>query len=448
MSGLVNLLLFTRYPRPGEVKTRLIPALGATGAARLQRLLCEAVVDTIREFHRSRPPGKTRLTVCTTGADEKKFRSWLGSDLEYRRQGAGGLGERMSSAVTTALNPADRRGREKKRPEAVLLVGSDLPGLNPALLHQAAAALRQHDIVLGPARDGGYYLIGLKEPNPRLFAGIAWGTGRVLEQTRAIIKQLGLQAALLPPLFDIDRPQDLAELTPDHRFAELFQPVPRLSVIIPTLNEAARIEATIAALGQGEGVEVIVADGGSRDRTPKLAAAAGAVVLQTSAGRATQQNMAADRARGPYLLFLHADTLPPPGYQQLIRQALGDPATVAGAFRLGIEGEGVNLRLMEWGANLRSRLRQLPYGDQGLFMTKRIFAELGGFAELPIMEDYELVDRLRRRGRVVTLAEPVLTASRRWQNLGAWRTFLVNQAMVIGFKAGIAPEKLAALYRR
>ncbi|HET98669.1 MAG TPA: DUF2064 domain-containing protein [Desulfurivibrio alkaliphilus] len=448
MSGLVNLLLFTRYPRPGEVKTRLIPALGETGAARLQRRLCEAVVEVAREFRRSRPPGKTLLTVCTTGADEQRFRSWLGPDLEYRRQATGGLGERMNSAATTALNPADRRHRERPRPEALLLVGSDLPGLNSELLHQAATALRDHDVVLGPAQDGGYYLIGLKEPHPRLFIDIAWGTERVLEQTRAAGKRLGLKAALLPPLSDIDRPEDLAELTPDHRFADLFQKSPRLSVIIPALNEAARIGATIAALGRTEGVEIIVADGGSRDQTPKLAATAGAKVLQTPPGRARQQNLAADLAQGPYLLFLHADTLPPPGYQHLIRQALDDPATVAGAFRLNIEGKGTNLRLMEWGANLRSRLRQLPYGDQGLFMTKRIFTELGGFADLPIMEDYELVGRLRRRGRVLTLPEPVVTAGRRWQTLGVWRTFLINQTVVIGFHAGIAPEKLAALYRR
>lgn len=448
MSGLVKVLVFTRYPRPGEVKSRLIPALGATVAARLQRRLCQEVVAGIREFRQSRSPDETLLTICTTGADRKKFRAWLGSDLEYREQAGGGLGERLSAAMIAALGPAGGWNRNRVRTAALLMIGSDLPGLDPALLHRATAALQDHDIVLGPARDGGYYLIGLKEPRPQLFAGIAWGTEKVREQTCAIIKRLGLKLALLPQLTDIDRPGDLAELRRDHRFADLFEPEPLLSVIVPTLNEAERIGPTIAALGRAQGVEIIVADGGSRDRTRQLAAAAGATVLQTSGGRAGQQNTAARQARGRYLFFLHADTLPPPGYQHLIRQALDDPATVAGAFRLRINGASPSLRLMEWGANRRSRLRQLPYGDQGLFMEKRIFDELGGFADLPIMEDYQLVDRLRRRGRVVTLPEPVITAGRRWQNRGVWRTFLINQALIIGFRVGIAPQRLAALYRR
>ncbi len=447
MAELIELLIFTRYPRPGEVKSRLLSALGPEKAARLQQRMCEEVVGTARGFRQARQAGRTRLTVCTTGAGKREFRAWLGPDLNYRRQGRGELGERLSAAMFASLRPRPWQGGNPPA-QALLMVGADLPGLNPALLQQAADELRNHDVVLGPALDGGYYLIGLKAPQPRLFRGIDWGSEQVREQTRTAIERLGLKAAILPPLGDIDRPEDLAPLYHDHRFSDLLRDAPPLiSVIIPTLNEARHLGATLAALAGGSEVEIIVADGGSVDHTHRLAAAAGAVVLRSQPGRARQQNRAADRAKGRYLLFLHADTFPPHGYDRLIRQALDDPATVAGAFSLAINGRGSALRLMEWGANLRSRRRRLPYGDQGIFLKKRIFNEAGGFSELPIMEDYELMDRLRRRGRIITLEAPALTSARRWQKLGVWRTMLLNQAMIIGFRTGVSPEKLAAIYR-
>ena len=152
-------------------------------------------------------------------------------------------------------------------------------------------------------------------------------------------------------------------------------------------------------------------------------------------------------ASGRLLLFLHADTLLPDGYEELIRRALDRPATVAGAFRFRTDDSGAAMRLVEWGANIRSALFQWPYGDQGLFMEKRVFDELGGFLPLPIMEDYELVGRLRRRGPVVTLNEAAITSARRWQRLGALRTTARNLAMIAGYHAGVPPERLARFYR-
>ena len=137
----------------------------------------------------------------------------------------------------------------------------------------------------------------------------------------------------------------------------------------------------------------------------------------------------------------------PDGYAELIRRTLDRPAIVAGAFRFRTDGSGTALRLVEWGANLRSAVFQFPYGDQGLFMERRVFDEIGGFPPLPIMEDYELVRRLRRRGPVVTLNEAAVTSARRWQRLGALRTTARNLAMVAGFRAGVSPERLARFYR-
>ncbi len=430
-----HLLLFVRYPVPGQAKTRLIPALGPEGAARLHRRLAEHAAGVARAAGAQED---VNVTVCFTGAARRNFRSWLGCDLAYAAQPTGDLGVRLRQAFAAAF---------RDRAQRVVAIGADVPDLSATLLCQAFAALREHDVVLGPAADGGYYLIGMKRNQPELFAGMDWGTGRVRAQTRAAISRQGLSVAELPQRNDVDRPEDTIALRADARFSDVWTDRPLLSVVIPTLDEAGSLPGTLACVRRAAGIEIILADGGSRDATREIAARAGARVLVTAGGRAAQQNAGAAVARGRHLLFLHADTLLPEGYADLIRRALERPATAAGAFRFRTDGVGAALRLVEWVAGFRSDLFQLPYGDQCLFMEKRVFDELGGFAALPIMEDYELVRRLRRRGPVVTLSEPAITSARRWQRLGALRTTGLNWAMIAGFHAGVPPARLARLYR-
>jgi uncharacterized protein len=222
---------------------------------------------------------------------------------------------------------------------------------------------------------------------------------------------------------------------------------PLLSVIIPALNEEPYIGRTLQSLQQAAGVEVIVVDGGSADHTVRQAKAAGARVMAAAGGRARQMNAGAQAAQGEILFFLHADTLAPPGFDRAIRAVLQDPRVAAGAFRLAIRGDSAGLRLVEHLANWRSRWLNLPYGDQGLFVRADLFREMGGFPELPIMEDYVMVRRLGRRGRLVTLPLAVATSGRRWQSLGIWRTTLINQMMILGYSLGIEPTILARWYR-
>jgi rSAM/selenodomain-associated transferase 2 len=153
-------------------------------------------------------------------------------------------------------------------------------------------------------------------------------------------------------------------------------------------------------------------------------------------------------AQGEILLFLHADTQLPPNFEALVRQTLAQPGVVAGAFDLAIDGPGWGLRWVEWGVKWRSRWLRLPYGDQALFLTAERFHRLGGFAKLPIMEDFDLVQRLNRQGRLAMVPVPVITSSRRWQRLGVWRTTLANQAMVAGYRLGLDVQHLAHWYRR
>ncbi len=196
-----------------------------------------------------------------------------------------------------------------------------------------------------------------------------------------------------------------------------------------------------------DNIEIIVADGGSDDDTGKIALKMNAKFVVTSGGRAAQQNYGAEKSTGRYLLFLHADTYLPNNYNQLIINTLENPNIVAGSFGFKTDLNSPAMRLIEWGTNLRSKLFQAPYGDQGLFMEKRIFSEMGGFPLLPIMEDFAFVGKLRKRGIITTLEQKAITSARRWKNKGLLRTTLTNQFMLIGFSLGISIKKLSRIYR-
>jgi rSAM/selenodomain-associated transferase 2 len=218
-----------------------------------------------------------------------------------------------------------------------------------------------------------------------------------------------------------------------------------VSVIIPVLNEAESIAATVASANNAE---IIVVDGGSADDTVQIAQDLGVkVLLSNTANRAQQMNAGAQIATGEILLFLHADTLLPSQFDTMIRQAtFGNIA--AGAFALQIDGDLWGLRLVEVGVNMRSRIFALPYGDQAIFLNAKLFKQLGGFADLPIMEDFELICRLRRRGKIAIIPAPVITSNRRWQKLGIIQTIAVNQVAIIAYLIGICPKRIAAWYRR
>ncbi|MGA7937788.1 MAG: TIGR04283 family arsenosugar biosynthesis glycosyltransferase, partial [Kovacikia sp.] len=184
-----------------------------------------------------------------------------------------------------------------------------------------------------------------------------------------------------------------------------------ISIVIPTLNEAENLPKTLASAQRATQVQVIVVDGGSQDSTIEVAKARCSQVFVSSSGRAHQMNTGAKAACGDILLFLHGDTLLPAGFDRLIRRTLAQPGVIAGAFELKIEGIGWGLRLVEWGVKGRSHLLQMPYGDQAIFLKASTFQEVGGFPDLPIMEDFELVHRLRQRGKIAIAPAAVLTSS-------------------------------------
>ncbi len=430
------LILFTRYPVPGDAKTRLIPSLGAEGAALLQRRMTEHALTVLSKAARR---CSAAVWVCHAGGSRARMQVWLGPEPTYVPQGQGDLGDRMHRAFKATFAQGFRR---------VVIAGSDCPGITPDTVRNALVALEGQDLVLGPASDGGYYAIGLTRPHAALFREIEWGTPRVLNQSVRAARGEGLGVHLLAELDDVDTPEDLGAWDHGAHSMGLLPARARLSVVIPTLNEEEHISEVVQRVRAGQNVQTIVVDGGSADGTVEAAAAAGATVIRSRPSRARQQNAGAERADGEVLFFLHGDTILPRGFDASVRAALMRPGVVGGAFGFGVDADGGIYRLIERLANLRSRRLLLPYGDQGVFVRRDIFRRIGGFPLRPIMEDYLFAVDLRRYGHVVTLRAQSCTSARRWRRFGPVRTTLVNQLMIAGHYLGVPPEKLASLYRR
>ena len=353
MTELTPVVVFARAPEPGKVKTRLASAVGAEGAALLAAAFLRDTWSSLSSVPWVRP------IVATTGALDPAF-----ADLEAWDQGGGDLGARIERMLRRALAGAP----------AAFAVGADTPGLPSHLLDEAREALASADAVLGPCEDGGFYLLGLRSCPPDLLAGLPWSQQDTLDRVRERLESRGMSVALLSAYFDVDRPEDLDRLEGLVHGGAIEAPAtaealrvlgrsptasPRISVIIPTLDEAERIGRRLSVLADMPSVaEVIVVDGGSADDTTRIAGSfPGVQVLDARKGRARQMNRGAAAAAGDVLMFLHADVALPSDAGRWVGLALSDSRVVAGAFRtwtvpeVGTSRLGPLLHL----ADLRSR---------------------------------------------------------------------------------------------
>ena len=406
-----RLVLFTRYPEPGKAKTRMIAALGTAGAAALHRRLTERTLATM---------SKTGLPVKIrfTGAARDDFAEWLGSDRALVDQGDGDLGARMRRATVDA---------------PVILLGSDCPDLAPHHIATAAAALETKPVVIGPAADGGYWLLGLAAPLDFLFDDMEWGSDRVLPETLARLRTRGIEPVLLETLADCDRPEDLA------RWPEIVSGIEphksSVAIVVPMLNEEAALPALIANIAALDPApaEVIAVDGGSGDTSVGLANAAGFTVVEHgSKGRAIQLNRGVEEASAPLILVLHADTALPPDALAVAERTLADPRTALAGFMPILTG--IKTR---WGTTFHNwaktwygpillrphrflRGLRLLFGDHAMFFRRADFLKVEGCdPDMHIMEDVDLCLRLNRLGRVRMVPRFVRTSDRRVAEWGA-----------------------------
>ena len=220
-----------------------------------------------------------------------------------------------------------------------------------------------------------------------------------------------------------------------------------ISVIVPALDEGVQIEAALRSAREPLVAEILVVDGGSSDDTSARAAGFADRVLTSPRGRALQMNAGAQQARGDVLLFLHADTRLPPGFAVAIESAV-QAGAVGGRFDVELRGTQRFLPVVAALMNARSRATRIFTGDQAIFVRREVFARIGGFAAIPLMEDVELSSRLRREGPIASLRLRVSTSARRWEEQGVLRTILLMWGLRLAYASGVSPERLAALYRR
>ena len=223
---------------------------------------------------------------------------------------------------------------------------------------------------------------------------------------------------------------------------------PALAIVVPMRNEGAVLPRLLEHLShwRDRGCEIIIVDGASTDGSAEMARDQGFAVLDSLPGRARQMNSGAQATQAPNLLFLHADTRLPPEADQLVLSALSGHR-IWGRFDVTIEGRPLMLRMIGTLINLRSRLTSIATGDQAIFLRRDQFAVLGGFADLPLMEDIELTHRLRAIARPACLVARVRTSGRRWETRGVWRTIFLMWTLRQAYWLGVSPARLAARYR-
>ncbi len=219
-----------------------------------------------------------------------------------------------------------------------------------------------------------------------------------------------------------------------------------ISIVIPMLNEGDQIVSCLAQFTASPGCEVIVSDGGSSDVSCELAQSFLHVrTLAGTAGRAGQLNRGAEASGGEILWFLHADSRVPPAAAESILKALSNPGVVGGAFRFALDSNRFCFRLIEFFTRLRSEVFGLSYGDQGFFVRRTVFRELGGFPEVPILEDVYFWRKLRRCGKTVIIKDALVTSARRWETQGVLRTIYTHIKITLFDALGVPAEKLAKL---
>lgn len=227
--------------------------------------------------------------------------------------------------------------------------------------------------------------------------------------------------------------------------------IPKFSFIIPVWNEGAIITRTIEhiwCLHASGGAEIIIVDGDPEGKTIDVARHMGVKVAISEKGRGNQMNQGATLADGEILIFLHVDTTLPSDALELIEAAMRDTSCTAGAFDLVIDSERPVFRLIERAASLRSRVTRIPYGDQAIFIRRTDFMDLGGFKNIPIMEDVEIMRRIKKRGgKICIIDRAVRTSSRRWEKEGIVYTTLRNWLLLSLYLSGVKPEKLVRFYR-
>lgn len=398
-------IVFTKAPISKNVKTRLSPRLSGDERASLQRLFLVQIKEQI----------KLDADVFICYDSEKgalaNLEAIFGDKCIYFHQDGKNLGERMRDAFDKTF----KWGYEK-----IVLIGTDIPEFTTEIFKKAFDILDNKDLVFTPSTDGGYSLVGMKKRTDEIFALEEYSHGNVLKETLIKIKESGKTYGLTEALNDIDVYEDLMaylkrmeEKGIENNITSFVKSLKSISIVVPIYNEEKTILPLIEDLNKvKKAAEIIFVDGGSTDRTLSLIPNE-YKVINSEKGRARQMNAGAKESNGNILFFLHADSILPRNFLDEIKKA--NKSGKVGAFGVKYDSSNFFMHSTRWISNWRTVLFGIIFGDQGMFIDRDLFFEMGMFKEIPIMEDVEFSERLRSRGIKVRLTDNrILTSDRRF----------------------------------
>ncbi|MDJ0511356.1 MAG: DUF2064 domain-containing protein [Crocosphaera sp.] len=412
----LSIVLFTRYPDPGKVKTRLAWDIGDYAAAEIHRYTMSNTLKVLLEEMKG-----VNIVVNYTGANSTT-QMFQGFAPELRSKIAQGIESGILSFIEQpSASFGERPNYIAKRLGQVIIVAADTPGITSEILTEAITYINRQEAVMGLTADGGYYLIGL--PYYRdVFTPINYRLGDVSQQTYALMQEnYGFAFFLKHRLIDIDEISDLRSLG----LMNLLETAQiAISVIVPTLNEVDSIYSTLESLVQqaqdSKGIEIIVVDGGSQDATLKRVQDFQEdyenINLQwfsvASIGRAFQMNAGLRHSSGTYVVFCHADTLLPPQWDTAIISTLSKEGVKLAYFDLQFNHHHLGLKTVAWTVN---NIRRSPYGDQVFCLRRDYFKQIGGFDYLSLLEDVTAIAKIGSQ-HCQRIPQPVITNPRKYKN--------------------------------
>lgn len=435
-------IIFTRIPVPGKTKTRMMPYLTGRACASLHTCFLK---DICRECEKT---GYDIFVYYAPEGEKSTLVSILGADKTYRKQEGEGLGERMLSALREVLAEGY---------DACLLTGTDVPELDAEILTTAVSKLRTKDIVFGPTIDGGYYLVGMKKSHAEAFTGQTYGHGSVLQNTVSHLREKGLSVGYVRTLQDMDEPADLrdyrgrmkknAGLRVKATGQYLMRNV-KISIIIPVYNEEKTVGHMMGQLSPLKSrCEIIFVDGQSSDRTRAIVGD-GYKVIESPKGRAVQMNAGAAESTGDVLLFLHCDSELPSRPLEEIRYVMRKYR--AGCFGIGFHSMNFFMFTCRLISNIRAFAGRIMFGDQGIFIERELFFEMGGFPEITLMEDYQFSINLKTRGIAAGMTpHRIYTSDRRFPDGTASKLKVMwemNRLRKL-YRGGVPVTQLTKYYR-
>ncbi|MFH1930329.1 MAG: TIGR04283 family arsenosugar biosynthesis glycosyltransferase [Pseudomonadota bacterium] len=426
------ILIFMKYPEAGRVKTRLSKSIGREQACNIYQKLVRRTLGMVSDFKHAHTEIDLFLFYYPPESETQLRKAYPGP-WKFTPQMSGHLGEKMGNAFNHVFT---------KGYGHAVLIGTDIADIMTSDIADAFQALNENQAVLGPAQDGGFYLIGLSSTINEIFNFPNWSTPSVFERTLNCFHASAHKVRTLCKRHDIDEKKDLIYFNSNPLFQD------QISIIIPYLSGTKKLASLVdcleAQLWPGDEVVLVRGNGspewGTKNISPHTR------LIFAPKGRGNQLNHGARVAQRNILWFLHIDTAPPPNFGYHIRKLTLIRHMVLGCFELSFNTSSLPLNLISKWTNLRTKYFQLPYGDQGFFCTRRIFYKAGGFKKQFLMEDVDFVRNCKKMGKLLIVPQPIHSSPQRYLTKGVLRASLQNHFLILLYFLGVSDKRLYEFY--